>query len=594
VSKGDAAANRLADADRLVELRLDVVEVDDARELTGELLLSVGGIWDRRRGRYLEPGELEEFPSKIQEEFSEENIRELTGHPGQLEFIRWYANWLNDYVDGVSIPKKAGDPCPFCQYPARSRDIDEEEKEYKCRKCKKTYLAIWSVLLAGGQRAGKTQVGTATAAVAHALEAPGSVTWIVAPTDKDFEELEDYLEDCMPRGWYKKLGAPWYRYTLVNGSKIVLRSAHHSQALKKGRADLIIINEAQRIKQSAFAICRGRIADRGGLVVGLANPPDTAIGEWVGDWAIEAEEGMRQSLYFYFDPFANPYINHAPLLALKAELDAHTYEVEILGKFLTGKGMVIHNWDRFANEKPPPKRPNITTEVLQHFEGRQFDRAVTVDVQKHPHMASVEWNFFENPLATKMPARAEWCHMWAVGAILLEAADEFDLARAWLEMGWDPDRTLIVCDASGHWQMAERNTQKLGEIRKKLGGRGSFDAFKAMGFRHVVTPDREALRNPDILERIRTTTGRVKTADVGPYGQHFIFSDPKNKKLNRCVRKWPTRHGKPSRTSDFAHAGDAFTYGPIRFFPRGKHLGEKMSEVEIVKPARGKGLGYGF
>lgn len=528
-------------------MQLDVVEVDENREETGALLISAGGRWDRRHKKYV--GDAEE-------------VRELTGHPGQEKFLRWYNGWLVAHVAGI-----------------KAEDAER----------------IYSALLAGGQRAGKTQVGTATVAVSYALAKPGSITWIVCPTDKDFEEIEDYLEDCMPRGWYKKLGSPWYRYTLANGSKIVLRSGHAAQALKKGRADLIIINEAQRISQGAFAICRGRIADKGGIVIGLANPPDSPIGQWVGDWAIEAEAGLRQSLFFYFDPFLNPYIDHAPLLALKAELDDHTFDVEVMGKFMTGKGMVIHNWDRFENEKAPPARaPNITREALRYFEGREYDRAVSVDVQKHPYMVSVEWNFFENPLALNGLERFQWSHMWAIGAVMLEGADEFDLATEWLAMGWDPERTLVICDASSQWQFSERDPKKVGELRKKLGGRGGYDAFRSMGFRHIVTPDREALRNPDIIERVRTTTVRIRTASPGPYGQHFIFSAPTNKKLNRCIRKWPTRHGRPSRSSEFAHAGDAFTYGPMRFFPRGRQVEEELPEVTILAPSNGSGRMKGW
>jgi hypothetical protein len=485
-----------------------------------------------------------------------------TVHPGQEPFVSWFARWLSKHARGAKIPKKK---------------------------------RIFSALLAGGQRAGKTQVGTATTAVSYALRMPGSITWIVCPTDKDFEEVEEYLEGTMPKHWYKKLGSPWYRYTLANGSRIVLRSGHNPDALKKGRCDLIIINEAQRISESAFAICRGRIADKGGIVIGLANPPNKPIGAWVGDWAAEAQEGIRQSKYFYFNPFLNPYIDHGTLESMREEFDEHTFDVEIMGKFLTAKGMVIHNWDRIRNEiSVPAGSVDITRLVTHYFEGREFDRAVSVDVQKHPHMVSVEWKFYENPLATTMPERVLWPHMHAVGAVMLEGADEFDLATEWLGMGWNPLRTLVICDSSSQWQFSERDPKKVGELRKKLGGRGGYDAFKAMGFKYIVTPDREKLKNPDIIERVRTTTVRIKTAQPGPYGQHFIFSDPRNKELNKCIRKWPTRHGKPSRSSEYAHGGDAFTYGPIRFFPRHKLHKDELPSVQVIKKANGSGSMKGW
>lgn len=455
-------------------------------------------------------------------------------HDGQLEPARFLAQWFKDHFRGVRKP------------------IDER---------------IFSAMLGGGQRSGKTWLGVVYAA-AYAVGVAHSIVWIVSPAERDHEEVQDYLRSMLPRGWYRELGAPWYRYRLPNGSKIVLRSGHEPDKLKKGDADFIVLNEAQQQKERSFAICRGRIAASGGLVLVVANPPEDEIGQWVGDFAVEAQDQLRQARFFHLDPLDNPHIDHGPLLAMAKEFDQRTFDVEVRGLFLGERNAALYNWSRADNEKGSPSDVEITSELLRAVEGRPFDRLIGVDVQRFPYMASCEFRFFENPLARTAPECFEWAYMVCTSSLILRAADEADLAVAWLEAGFDPERTLIVCDASGEWQFAERDPTKVQELRDKVKGRGSFDVFRSFGFRHVVKPDRDMERNPDVVERFRSATSRICTAQEGPYGRRFLFSDPRNKELNRAIRSLGTHGGKPDRHSKWAHACDAFTYAVHRVHPR--------------------------
>lgn len=502
------------DGERFVDLDLTIV----AR--TGEHLLRVGGRWDRRLKQYLDAA-----PPRT---------RKLEVHEGQLEAARFLAGWLKEHLRGVRKP------------------IDDR---------------VFSAMLGGGQRSGKTWLGV-TAGATYAVARARSIVWIVSPSERDHEEVQDYLRSALPRRWYRELGAPWYRYNLANGSKIVLRSGHEPDKLKKGDADFIVLNEAQQQKERAFAICRGRIAASGGLVLVVANPPEDEIGQWVGDFAVEAQEELRQARFFHLDPLDNPHIDHAPLLAMAKEFDQRTFDVEVRGLFLGERNAALYNWSRADNERVAPPTGDITPEVTKALEGRGFDRVVGVDVQRFPFMASVEFRFFLNPLALSGHERTEFAFMHATSSLILPAAEESDLALAWLEAGFDPERTLIICDASAEWQFAERNPTKVAELREKVKGRGSFDVFRLHGFRHIVKPDRDMEKNPDVVERFRAATSRICTAQLGPYGQRFLFSDPRNKDLNRAIRSLGTHGGKPDRYSKWSHACDAFTYAVHRLFPR--------------------------
>jgi hypothetical protein len=501
-------------SDRYVDL--DVTLTADS----GEILIRVGGRWDRRAKTYL-PG-------------AGPRTRALAVHGGQLESARFLAEWFRDHFTGVRKP------------------IDDR---------------IFSAMLGGGQRSGKTWLGVA-AAVVYAVAVARSIVWIVSPAERDHEEVQDYLRSMMPRSWYKPLGAPWYRYQLPNGSKIVLRSGHEPDKLKKGDADFVVLNEAQQQRERAFAICRGRIAASGGMVLVVANPPTEEIGQWVGDFAVEAQDDLRQARFFHLDPLDNPHIDHAPLLAMAKEFDQRTFDVEVRGLFLGEKNAALYNWSRADNERVAPTSGDITVDLLRAFEGREYDRVVGVDVQRFPFMAAAEFRFFENPLAPSAPECFEWAFMHCTSSLILRAADEADLAVAWLEAGFDPDRTLIVCDASGEWQFAERDPLKVKELRDAVQGRGSFDVFRKFGFRHVVKPDRDSQKNPDVVERFRSATSRICTAERGPFGQRFLFSDPRNKDLNKAIRSLHTHGGKPDRSSRWSHGCDAFTYAVHRLYPR--------------------------
>jgi hypothetical protein len=501
------------ESDRFVDIDLTL----SAR--TGEQLIRVGGRWDRRAKRYVA---------------GSGRTRALVVHEGQLEAARFLATWFKEHLTDVRRPA--------------------EER-------------IFSTMLGGGQRSGKTWLGVA-AALTYAVARARSIVWIVSPAERDHEEVQDYLRTMMPRPWYRELGAPWYRYRLPNGSKIVLRSGHEPDKLKKGDADFVVLNEAQQQAERAFAICRGRIAASGGMVLVVANPPESDIGQWVGDFAVEAQDELRQARFFHLDPLDNPHIDHAPLMAMAKEFDQRTFDVEVRGLFLGERNAALYNWSRADNERVAPESGDITRDLTRALEGREYDRVIGVDVQKFPFMAAAEFKFFENPLARHAPEVFEWALMWCTSSLVLRAADEADLATAWLEAGFNPDRTLIVCDASGEWQFAERDPTKVQELREKVRGRGSFDVFRSMGFRHVVKPDRDSEKNPDVIERFRGATSRICTAQRGPFGQRFLFSDPRNKELNRAIRSLGTRHGKPDRTSKWSHGCDAFTYPVHRLYPR--------------------------
>jgi len=327
---------------------------------------------------------------------------------------------------------------------------------------------------------------------------------------------------------------------------------------------------------------------RGALrsVMTAANPPDAGDkGMWVADLAAGAERGDRKhARYFFFDPLDNPHIDQAALAALAEKYDEHTFDVQVRGLFLLPPDTVLHSWDRKGNEQPMPAMGDVTRAFTKHFEGREYDDIVGVDVQNYPWIAGVRMRAYRNPEA---PGDITQSLLWCVGEVFLEAGDEVDFCEGLRSIGCHPDRTLVIADATCDYQQQQRDKNKQ---RPKYSGKGSMDMFRGEGFVHVVPPDDQMDRNPLIEERCRAANARIKTKG----GKRFVFADPKRcEKTVTSIRQWRRGpNGGPSRKSKGAHAGDALSYVLWRFFPR-RRQNDKV-EIKTFKRFQGTTRTRGF
>ncbi len=503
-------------------VRLCDLQVDFVNDETGEHLARLGGQWDRG---------VKDFIGDAP------RSRVIRLHKGQLEFSRWFCDvWLPAHINGWPV-----DETP-----------------------------IYTALVAGGRRGGKTFMLTALS-LAYACAVPGAIVWIVVPSDIEGygEELMSYLEKLMPRDWYTSLGSPHWRYDLVNGSCIRFLSGFTAGKLKKGTASLVFMNEGQQIPVGSYNTVRASIADEGGLVIAAANPPDQGDkGEWVADVAAGASNGsLDHAKAFFVDPEDNPHIDFETLKALAESMSEHEYDTQIRGKFLLPKGSVLSSWDRTQNERKVPELGECTARFTKRFEGRAFKHIVSIDVQSFPWIVASVGHAYANP---DRPGDMSEAFIWLTDEVFIDDGDEVDCAQALIDRGYLPEETLIICDASGDYQQAERQ-QKL--QRPELKGKGSWDMLRSLGFRHIVGPDPDMSKNPLVVERVRAANARIGTKSR----KRYVFADPiLCPRTVKTIGKWKNVHGMPSRRSQWAHCGDAVTYLIWRFFPRRKGADGKV------------------
>ena len=176
---------------RYLDLRLDLV-----REQGAEILHVAGGRWDRAAKAF---------------DGDARTRRVLTLHEGQVAAARWLAGWIVAHRTRRHVLTPAGKP-------------------------------IFSCALVGGRRGGKTVLAL-RALLAYLVENPGAIGWIVVPSYPDMAEMQLEVDEQLPRAWR---GYREYEWTLANGSKIYVRSSHDPDDLKRGRADVVLLNEAQK------------------------------------------------------------------------------------------------------------------------------------------------------------------------------------------------------------------------------------------------------------------------------------------------------------------------------------------------------------
>lgn len=410
-------------------------------------------------------------------------------------------------------------------------------------------LFIYSVLLLGGTRSGKTWIGLRLF-VAFVIAVPQCRAWAVQEVDVErADEIETELDELLPDSWFVKTGS---KYKCANGSVITIRSAKYPQKLKRGRCDIAFVNEAQNIEKAAFDMLRMRTSDTSGLVLMAANPPnDNPVGQHIADYAEECEAGRRpHGKTFHFVHEDNPHINRDQLKALESETDPRTFAIEVMGKVLPPSNAVMHAFSVIENIAPTPELAahDVTTSFLKRCGlGDRVTDFVGLDFQRTPHMAAVAGRAFLNPADPDKPL------LYYRDEVIVELGDEHDLSDGLYDHGLDPATTVLIGDASGDWQDADRTK-----------GSSSYDILRKCGWRRIFRPDRTLKVNPPVHERTKNDNRLFCAQD----GSHIVIIDPRCLALIASCKEWRRKRGIPDKRSKHAHIGEAMSYANWRLYPR--------------------------
>jgi hypothetical protein len=521
--------SQLGGEKRYVDLALALV-----RDKTDETLLYAGGVWDRLDQRF--------------DDREPDRVCVIRLEESQVKFTSWFAEFLRDYREG--------------------------------------YLRDVSLALVAGDRRGGKTFDTFFCQIASLIDVPRlanglpTIGWVISRTYKERDELDQLINGFIPDDFYKAQRAPEFRYTFPHGSYLRNLSADDPQSLKQGRVDFLLYNEPQKMSPKAIKHGLYGTADRGGLTVLAANPPDGPEGDWLRDLkdAIDEDPEIKPiTRFFNFSSKHNTKIDQPArkrVAKIAQKIDPDMGDADAEGTWRRWGDLAYPSFNKrpvdhkdfpgLVGPCPTVGVVDMTAAVTRREFGRQFDFIIGGDFQRKPQAAAVM-------KIIKLPDVAEPVYWFVdcVGTVGTEVELSTDLLappHVYAQKSGDTRAAMWVGDCSGSWQGAER-----------IKGRTSFSLLEAEGW--FVVPaeiikgaNSERPRNPEVGQRLglmqRLMEARrirvapectwlveafskcqLRRTDTGtrvPKGQHAHITDAACYAVWRCEPK-PGRQGPPPR-----------------------------------------------
>jgi tRNA(Met) C34 N-acetyltransferase TmcA len=127
-------------------------------------------------------------------------------------------------------------------------------------------------VVACGRRFGKTRL-CSYIVIVKALSKAEQVIWIVSPKYAQTAILWRMLKKYMPRSYIKDIKEGDMVIELINGSTIWAKSADNPDALVGEGLDLLILDEAARVKPDAWEVAlQPSLADKKGEAIFISTP----------------------------------------------------------------------------------------------------------------------------------------------------------------------------------------------------------------------------------------------------------------------------------------------------------------------------------
>lgn len=230
-------------------------------------------------------------------------------------------------------------------------------------------------MVVAGRRWGKTQ--TAKLAILKRSVRPKQLIWYVAPTYGMARSiLWDELKDGLPRKWVKSIHETRMSITLHNGTKIELKGADKPDTLRGVGLDLLIIDEAQDIREITwFKVLRPTLASTRGDAIIIGTPKQF---NWLydlymlgqrGDTYISPKGAVRTNIWksWQFPTITSPFIPKSEIDAARADMDEKSFRQEFEASFETMSGRVYYAFDRKTHVGAFAFNPKLPIWIGQDF-----------------------------------------------------------------------------------------------------------------------------------------------------------------------------------------------------------------------------------
>lgn len=366
-------------------------------------------------------------------------------------------------------------------------------------------------VVSAGRRFGKSFLSTYE--IARIARYGNKNIFYIAPTYRQAKQIMwDHMKaEFGKRNWIKRVNESDLAITLVNNSKISLRSADNPDSLRGVSLDYAVLDEAAYMKKETWTeVIRPALSDKQGGALFITTPKGR---NWIYDMFVNAQ--------IYDDWSAHQYttldggnVPAEEVEAAKRELDDRTFRQEYEATFETYSGLIYYNFDPARNVTPTTDEINERT--LIH---------AAIDFNVQPMSCA---------LAT---VRGNDIHIF--DEIVLDSSNTYELAEE-INRRFPANRIWAYPDASGQARKTSSNTSDHNILRQA-------------GFTLKV-----GRINPPVRDRIAAVNSSLFSASA----EVKLTVAPKCKEVIRGFTNQVYKEGTmiPDKDSGFDHMMDSVGY----------------------------------
>jgi len=373
-----------------------------------------------------------------------------------------------------------------------------------------------------GRRFGKSFL--AINEVAKFARLPNQLICIIAPTYRQVKQVffNELKERLISINWVKNINQSDLCITLVNNSRIYLRSSDNHDALRGSKYNFVVLDECSFIdSETWFSVVRPMLSDTQGDALMISSPTGR---NWFYDlWVNSKQTDEWES--FQFTTLEGGNVPPEELAQAKLDLDARTFEQEYLAQFVTWSQTVFYG---FTDEcvKAYPEQITPTTPLHCGF-----------DFNINPGTCSV--------------SVLQGDDMYVIDEILIYSSNTLEMVQE-LRLRYPTNPVFAYPDASG----AQRRTSANGLTDHII--------LQNQGFKLRVNNT-----NPSVIDRINSTNARFTNSS----GEHHLYVDPRCRQLREALIKHSYKDNSriPEKDKGYDHITDALSYSVYQLFPIGRN-----------------------
>jgi hypothetical protein len=343
----------------------------------------------------------------------------------------------------------------------------------------------------------------------------------VAPTYKQVKNVlwDDLKAMLIERNWVKKINETDLAVTLINGSKITLRSADNFDALRGGKYDFIVMDECADIDSQAwYSVLRPTLSDRKGHALFIGTPK--GMGNWFFDlWNNAKTLDDWQS--WQFTTLQGGNVDEDEIEAARRDMAAKEFEQEYEAQFVNYAGVIFYAYSE---------------ENLKDHPGLQDGEPVFIGA-----------DFNTSPITAACATKtADGLHFF--DEIAIYGSNTNELAEE-IRRRFGFGRTIFVYpDASG------------GRKQTSSGGFSDHIILQNAGFKVVVDSI-----NPVVTDSIASVNGLLCNRS----GQRRLLIDKKCRQIRESMLKYVYKDGtrQPDKDNGFDHMADCVRYITHKLYP---------------------------